>query len=343
MTKQLNPNQSQWVFSIREDLWLFAGSTAIALLASLFIEEFTTYFWMFILFDQPHVFTTYFYTYTSDRFNKKFRIPLIALPIVCFILSYLMFVKLGDNFAYAVLSNFSAFHFAKQQSAWFYITKGKEKVLIQNRKFENYVDKAVVQLSVAGPLLISMTDSIGRSGWRHAGDLIQVPLVFKTPIFVLMILSWLFYIGIQIYKYQKFKVITWGKNFHLLNALIIWGIYRFATVGSLAMAGQLLVVFGHSFPYIYLGLRYYESRKNKEKFWPGIKNLKTMAISVILLGILISYIEVVSEKAFYSEGIVPSIWLGIIFSHFLIDTFMWKTDTHKEGLEFLRKKVENEQ
>ena len=342
MIKQLKPNQSQWVFSIKEDLWLFAGSSAIALFASLFFESFTTYFWMFILFDQPHVFTTYFYTYTSDRFNKKFRIPLIILPILCFILSYLMFVNLGDKFAYAVLSNFSAFHFAKQQSAWFYITKGKEKSLIQKRKIEHYIDKAVIQLSVLGPLLITMTDSIGRSGWRESGDLIPIPLFVKNPIFVLMIISWILYIALQIYKYQKFKVITWGKNFHLINALLIWTLYRFATSGHLAMAGQLIVVFGHSFPYIYLGLKYYESRKNKETFWPGINNMKLMATCVVLLGILISYIEVISEKAFYSDGIVPSIWLGIIFSHFLIDTFMWKTDTHKEGLEFLRKKIVNE-
>lgn len=342
MIKQLKPSDSEWVFSFKEDLWLFAGSTMIALFASIFIEKFTTYFWMFILFDQPHVFTTYFYTYTSDRFNKKFRVPLILLPIICFILSYLMFVKLGDDFAYAVLSNFSAFHFVKQQSAWFYIAKGKEKNLIQNRKIEHYIDKAVIQLSVAGPLLISMTDTFGRSGWRKIGDLVQIPLILKTPLFVMMITAWVAYIILQIFKYQKFKVITWGKNFHLFNALLIWTIYRFVTDGNLAMAGQLLIVFGHSFPYIYLGLKYYESRKDKEKFWPGISNFKVMAFCVISLGILISYIEVISERAYYSDGLVPSIWLGIIFSHFLIDTFMWKTDTHREGLEFLRKKIVNE-
>ena len=297
---------------------------------------------MFILFDQPHVFTTYFYTYTSDRFSKQFRTALVSLPIICFVISYLMFVYLGDDFTYAVLSNFSAFHFVKQQSAWFYIAKSKEDPLIQNRKFENYIDKAVIQLSTAGPLLISMTETFGRSGWRSPGDLILVPVFLKMPLFSLMALSLILYIALQIYKYQKFKVITWGKNFHLLNGLLIWTAYRFTTGGGLGMAGQMATVFGHSFPYIYLGLRYYESRQGKEKFWPGIKNLKIMAVSVVLLGILTSYIEVISERAFYTDGIVPSLWLGLIFSHFLIDTFMWKTDTHREGLEFLRKKIARE-
>lgn len=333
---QLTVSKSKWVFSQGEDLVLFGGATLLAIAVSFYVESFANYFWMFILFDQPHVFTTYFYTYTSDRFSKKFRLPLILLPIVCFTISLLMWRGLSDDFAYAVLSNFSAFHFAKQQSAWFFISGAKEGKSKAWSGAEKYIDKMVIYSSVAGPLLLSMTDVIGRSGWRKAGDLIQVPLFLEWPIYIIGALSWLAYLSLQIKKYKSERKITWGKHFHLVNALFIWAIYRLASNAQLSVIGQLLIVFGHSFPYIYLGLRYYESRQQKERFWPGIKNLKVMAIIVILAGILISYMEVITEGKWYTNGIVPCIWLGLIFSHFLIDTFMWKRETHPEGLQFLK-------
>lgn len=329
-------HQSKWVFSKGEDLVLFGGATLLAIAASFYVESFANYFWMFILFDQPHVFTTYFYTYTSDRFSSKFKVPLILLPLICFAVSLLMWKGISDDFAYAVLSNFSAFHFAKQQAAWFFISSAKEGKSQVAPKWEKIVDKLVIYASVAGPLLLSMTDVIGRSGWRKQGDLIQVPLFLEWPIYIISAIAWLAYLAIQIQKYRVERKITWGKHFHLVNALFIWSIYRLTMSPQLSIIGQLLIVFGHSFPYIYLGLRYYESRQTKERFWPGIKNLKVMALMVVAAGILISYLEVISESKWYANGIVPCIWLGLIFSHFLIDTFMWKRETHPEGLQFLK-------
>lgn len=329
--------QSQWVFSAKEDLLLFAGSTILAFIGSFFIDSFENYFWMFVFFDQPHVFTTYFYTYTSDRFSSQFRTTLILLPIICFICSYALWTGFSDAFVYAVLGNFSVFHFAKQQCAWFFIAGAKEGRSLVWSNYEKLIDRFVAYSAIGAPMLLSMTDAIGRSGWRRPGDLILVPMWLVEPIIVIWVGSWIAYLALQIKKYRHDKTITWGKHFHLLNGQLIWFIYRIIPIEQVNIAGQMLIVFGHSFPYIYLGLNYYESRKTKEKFWPGIQSIKLMACFVIAATILISYIEVVSERKFYSNGIVPCIWMGLIFTHFLIDTFMWKYDTHPEGLEFLKK------
>lgn len=330
--------QSKWVFSAKEDLTLFGGGTIAAFFMSFIMNPLNNIFWLFLLFDQPHVFSTFFYTYTSDRFFKRYKTQLILIPLISFSLSYYFFTQISDDFAYAVLRNFAAFHFVKQQCAWFFISGAKEKKIPVWRKYERLIDNFAIYSCVAGPLLLSMTETFGRSGWRREGDLITVPVFFLWPIYITWAISVITYLTLQIKKYHYNKTITWGKHFHLVNATLIWIAFRLLSNPQLIVIGQFLIVFGHSFPYLYLGLRYHDSRKDKERFWHGIKSIWIMAFVVISGGILITYSEIVTERNFYPNGIIPSIWMGIIFTHFLIDTFMWKYETHPEGLDFLREK-----
>ena len=55
-------------------------------------------------------------------------------------------------------------------------------------------------------------------------------------------------------------------------------------------------------------------------------------------GMIVSYLEIETEIKFYDAGLIPSLWLGVVYTYFMIDTFMWKTKTHPEGLAFLKAK-----
>ncbi|PIP88720.1 MAG: hypothetical protein COW01_11140 [Bdellovibrionales bacterium CG12_big_fil_rev_8_21_14_0_65_38_15] len=330
--------QAKWVYSFKEDMLVFGGATLISLMLALYLDTFIPFYWVFIFFDQPHVFTTFFYTYGSERFRKKFKIRLILLPILGFGVSYYLFTQVSDYACYFVLSNMSIFHFMKQQSAWFFISKYKEKPTGLNLKYENTIDKLVIYSCIWAPSLISTSSIIGVSGWRIPKDLIQMPQVFVWPVAIVWSVALVLYIGLQVFKFKKTKTISWGKNFHLLNAQIIWLFARFAETPKLQVFGQFLMVFGHSIPYIYLGLKYRESRTGKEKFFLNFSSLKTLFIFLMTFGMIVSYLEIETEIKFYDAGLIPSLWLGVVYTHFMIDTFMWKTKTHPEGLAFLKAK-----
>ncbi|MBH48595.1 MAG: hypothetical protein CME71_10545 [Halobacteriovorax sp.] len=326
--------KAMWVFNKRDDLLIFGGSTLIALTIGLFVDGFGEYFWMYILHDQPHVYTTYFYTYGSDRFSKQFKAALIALPLIIFALVMFIYHSYGQRALLMVLANYSIFHFIKQQTAWFFISGAKEG---PKSAQENLSDKLVIYSCVAGPALLSMIDHVGKSGWRYSWDLISIPVWAETPLILIWLLSMLFYLKVQIEKYIKTGFISWGKNFHLINGMMIWIIYRLEPFPKAAVFGLLLLVFGHSTPYLFLGKRYVDARRgNGEKFLGLVHNPKFMLPVLILSTIGLSYGEVETRNFFSQNIIIRSILITFVFTHFTLDSFIWRKDIHPEGLSFLK-------
>lgn len=326
--------KSQWVFGKKDDLLIFGGSTLIALTIGLFVTDFGEYFWMYILHDQPHVYTTYFYTYGSDRFSKKFKTALILLPIVIFSITLSIYHFLGQTAMLMVLANYSLFHFIKQQTAWFFISAAKEG---PRSKSENYIDKSVIYFSIAGPAILSLVESTGKSGWRYTWDLVSLPAWIQNPIYTLWALSFTLYVLAQIKKYIQTGHISWGKHFHLMNGMLIWVIYRLEPFQKAGVFGLLLLVFGHSTPYLFLGSKYMNSRKSKgERFWATINSPKFMLPVLIICTILLSYTEV-TARSFYSQNIlIRSLLLTFVLTHFTLDSFIWRKNIHPEGLSFLK-------
>mgnify|MGYP003640272668 CR=1 FL=1 len=327
-------SQAMWVFGKKDDLLIFGGSTLIALAIGLFVDGFGEYFWMYILHDQPHVYTTYFYTYGSDRFSKSFKAALIALPIVIFTLVMFVYHSYGHRALLMVLANYSLFHFIKQQTAWFFISGAKEG---KKSNIENISDKLVIYSCVAGPALLSMIDHVGKSGWRYSWDLISLPAWSETPIYSIWFIALALYLTVQIIKYIKTGFVSWGKHFHLINGMLIWVIYRLEPFPKAAVFGLLLLVFGHSTPYLFLGQKYVSSRRGKgESFLALVHNPKFMLPVLILSTIALSYGEVEIRNLFSQNVIINSMLLTIVFTHFTLDSFIWRNDIHPEGLSFLK-------
>ncbi len=325
--------EKKWVFGIKDDLLIFGGSTLIAITIGFLINDFGDYFWMYVLHDQPHVYTTYFYTYGSDRFSKKFKFLLALIPITIFILLLSIYEFGKPIYVSMLLAHFSIFHFIKQQTAWFFISAARQ----QRSSLARIIDKVTIYSCIAGPALLSMMEGIGRSGWRTDNDLIVLPNYFKYPVWALAGISISAYLVNQILEYSKGRQINWGKHFHLLNGTLIWIIYRLEPFPKAAVFGLLLLVFGHSTPYLFLGKKYVASRKNKgERFIALLSSPKLMLPFLIICTMLLSYSEV--EVRNFSNGnfIIRSLLLTIVLTHFTIDSFLWRKDIHPEGLEFLK-------
>ena len=333
MQESKKPQNRRWVFSKKEDLLVFGGSSIIAITIGFFINGFGDYFWMYVLHDQPHVYTTYFYTYGSDRFSKRFKVALALIPLMIFSILLSTYYFGEAKYVSLLLAHYSIFHFMKQQTAWFFISAARTG----RSKRERIIDKFAIYSCIAGPALLSMMDGIGKRGWRTEVDLMVLPNYLKYPISMIMALSIAAYLLTQINHFIKNKEINWGKHFHLLNGLVIWVIYRLEPFPNAAIFGLLLLVFGHSTPYLFLGKKYVESRKVKgEHFLALLSSPKLMLPVLIVCTMLLSYGEV-ETRIFFSENIViRSLLLTVVLTHFTIDSFLWRRDIHPEGLEFLK-------
>lgn len=231
------------------------------------------------------------------------------------------------------------FHFAKQQMAWFFIAGAKENSQIY--PLEKYIDRAVIYLSVLGPGLMSLSAIVGRNGWRVIGDMPVIPDEFVLVIFGLWCISFSAYVVIQILKFQKIQLISWGKNFHLINGLFIWSMFRFLPLEKLGYIGGYLVIFGHSIPYIYLGQRYVKNRiKEKEEFYIFFPSKIYVFVILWCLGMTLSFFEVSGFHLLTSTHTGFSIFrvlvISMVFTHYTIDGFMWRRDVHPEGLNWLK-------
>lgn len=327
--------RSQWVFSPKEDFSVFGGATLIALILGCFIDSFGNYFWMYILYDQPHVYTTYFYTYGSERFSKKFKVALILIPLTFFFLS-LSLVEYVSSFSLTMfLAYYSIFHFIKQQCAWFFISAGKDS---DRTNFEKHLDRIVAYSAIFVPSFLSMTEHIGKKGWRYHNDFFILPDFIITPLASLWIGSLLVYVFFNVRKFIATNQVNIGKHFHLLNGMLIWVVYRLEPFQGAGVFGLLLLVFGHSTPYIYLGHKYMQQEHKKgESFFLVLTSPKLMIPVLILMTIGLSYFEVQTRNFFASSTIVRCLLLTIVFTHFTLDSFIWRRDIHPEGLSFLRK------
>lgn len=323
----------RWVFGKKDDLLIFGGSTLIAITIGLFINDFGDYFWMYVLHDQPHVYTTYFYTYGSDRFSKKFKILLALIPITIFCILLSMYEFGKPIYVSMLLAHYSIFHFIKQQTAWFFISAARQ----QRSSLSRLIDKITIYSFIAGPALLSMMEGIGKSGWRTDADLIVLPNYLKYPVWIIAGVSIISYLIKEILEYSKEKKVNWGKHFHLINGALIWIIYRLEPFPKAAVFGLLLLVFGHSTPYLFLGKKYVASRTGKgERFIALLSSPKLMLPFLIICTMLLSYTEVEVRNFANGNIIIRSLLLTIVLTHFTIDSFLWRRDVHPEGLEFLK-------
>ena len=65
--------ESGWVFDFKTDLVLFGSCTLIALLFGFYFDSFSNFVFAYVLLDQSHIYTTYFFTYNSKKFSKKYK------------------------------------------------------------------------------------------------------------------------------------------------------------------------------------------------------------------------------------------------------------------------------
>lgn len=330
--------ESSWVFSLKEDLYVFGGSLLVALCFGYYFDSFNNFIFAYVLLDQCHIYSTYFYTYNSKRFSKEFKKILIGIPLFFFILSFVLIHYFGLQYLSFVLSAYSLIHFYKQQRAWFLIASSKE---IKKSNFENIVDKAVIFFSIGGPIYISLVENVGRDGWRVARDLFYLPDYIIPYVFNGWIISIILYFSLQVKQFYLYKSISWGKHIQLLSSLLIWVAFRLEPFEKSKIYGLFLLFFSHSFPYYYPGIKYVRDRISKgEKFYIPFPESKLIPIFLYVLTVGVVCMEQMLRQAFHGLG-NPYHIIGIIIhtsvlTHFTLDGIIWKKRFHPEGLEFLR-------
>ena len=113
-----------WIHKAKTDILFIIGPSFFVLAIIFMFQDYITeiendysfYTWLFLIvfIDVAHVYATLFKTYfVADEFQKKKKL-LILLPILCFVISMVLF-SFGSLVFWSFLAYVAVFHFIRQQ------------------------------------------------------------------------------------------------------------------------------------------------------------------------------------------------------------------------------------
>jgi hypothetical protein len=341
--------QFQPLFSIKEDLQVFAGPVCVAGLVILGLTLGSEYLSAYIPKEKgelwflriyltfigfPHIWAT-FHKFKIDRTLSS---PAIAYRWEMKIFWLLLALAAGVAFYSGgllarLISYADIFHHVRQQQGWLGLSQKRQASLGRG---ENILDNIMIYNVTLAPLIWWHANPTS-FGWFSGSD-----LVFFLPEWAggaALAVHWAItsiFIGTYLYWYLKHRSFNLGKLLIILNTWVVF------YVGILFLRDgmkNLLIIFNHSIPYLFLVFRYFN--KHRTPLRPGFLHSNFFRFYSPLLagGALVAATQFMTASWLpnLAKGIL-FFWLGVSLFHYYFDAFIWrvrkKESTMKEFFHF---------
>ncbi|MEL1252893.1 hypothetical protein AAEO57_03830 [Flavobacterium sp. DGU38] len=333
-----------WIHRAKTDLLFIIGPSFFVLTIIFMFQDYITeiendysfYTWLFLIvfIDVAHVYATLFKTYfVADEFQKKKKL-LILLPIVCFVISMILF-SFGSLVFWSFLAYVAVFHFIRQQYGFMRLYARNE----EKKKTSVIIDNLAIYAATVYPMLFWFLSPNRKFNWFVEDEFFH----FENQN-LLNILFWI-YIGILIlyaartaFISIKNRFFNIPKNSIILGTALSWyfGIVYFND----DLVFTLLNVVSHGIPY--MALVYFREVESKVDNGSGIFSFLKSYNAVFIYGLILLIIafseEFLWEFFVWNENISVSNfdfsgWQFVLvpllsvpqFTHYLLDGFIWKS------------------
>lgn len=334
-----------WIHKAKTDS-LFILSPPFIILAIVFLcqpllqrleHTYSFYTWLFfvVFIDVAHVYATLFKTYlVPETFKEKKRL-LIWLPIICFIIGFVLFM-LGSKVFWVTLAYVAVFHFIRQQYGFMRLYARQEP----KTRFNVVTDNMVIYAATMYPMVYWFMSPPRNFTWFMENEFFNYrnPILLETLtiLYYFILLVYLIKIIYSFYVYRYFNI---PKNAVVAGTALSWyfGIVYFNN----DLVFTMLNIVSHGIPY--MALIYLKEIKPKKTSGNGIlvqlSSLKGMIIYVTVL-LALAFSEeflwetmVWNEQITFSGGVNFEPWHFLLvpllvvpqFTHYILDGFIWKS------------------
>ena len=333
-----------WIHRAKTDLLFIIGPSFFVLAIIFMFQDYITeiendysfYTWLFLIvfIDVAHVYATLFKTYfVADEFQKKKKL-LILLPIVCFVISMVLFA-FGSLVFWSFLAYVAVFHFIRQQYGFMRLYARNE----EKKKTSVIIDNLAIYAATVYPMLFWFLSPNRKFNWFVENEFFhfenQALLEILFWIYIGILLLYVVRTGIVSLKNSFFNV---PKNSIILGTALSWyfGIVYFND----DLVFTLLNVVSHGIPY--MALVYFREVESKVDNGSGVfgflKNYNAVFIYGLILLVIAFSEEFLWEFFVWNENISVSNfdfsgWQFVLvpllsvpqFTHYLLDGFIWKS------------------
>jgi len=292
---------------------------------------------LILLVDVAHVYSTLYRTYFDRSSFKKYRLPLVLIPLLGFAGGVLLYLQ-GAWLFWRLLAYLAVFHFIRQQYGFLRLYSRGEKLSLWYRR----IDELTVYYATIYPLVYWHLKGPRNFNWFIDNDFVffQSDMLLKAATVLYYVLIGV-YIARELYAWWHNRYINIPRVGILTGTILSWyfGIVYF----NGDMAFTLLNVVSHGIPYMAL-IWLYGERQRSSSF---LRMVFSRYGVVIFLGIifLLAYVEEglwdmtlwkehVNVFAVFhlSGGKLHHSWLAVIvpllalpqITHYIIDGFIWR-------------------
>src|SRR5271156_4978771 len=246
-----------WLSSARWDTLLIISPAfltsiiAIVLSASRFEQEHSMPLWAWVCLvvcvDIAHVYATLFRTYSDPVAYKNNQALLLAIPISCWSIGFILYSVDGLVF-WKALAYLAVFHFIRQQFGFMAMYSRKEPPTFQKFK---WLDGACLYLSAICPILYWHTHMPRNFVWFVEGDFFQsMPYLIWSIGLVLFAVVTILYVGKEVILAGREGYFNIPKNLIVSGTAISWWVGIVALNSDIGFT--LTNVLTHGIPYMAL-------------------------------------------------------------------------------------------
>lgn len=295
--------------------------------------------------DVSHVYSTLYRTYFDKSEFRRYRRPLILIPLLAWGVGALLHF-IGPMAFWTVLAYLAVYHFVRQQYGFFAIYARKQ----QHSRPERLLDQLAIYGATVYPLIYWHTHLPRKFNWFVQGDFLSVPY----PI-ISTIAGWVYlgilavYVGKEIRNSLR-NGLNFPKNIILIGTCISWytGIVMYE--GDLAFTATNVI--SHGIPYMALVWFYGKkkaaaSQQNQAHEKPRIGRFFQPIMLPVFVGLLflLGYVEEgmwdgwiwgehaelfpwTQQFSIISQPVVLALVVPLLavpqVTHYVIDGFIWR-------------------
>jgi hypothetical protein len=347
---------SPWLFGRRADLFLFGGSTALALLF-LGLGHATGLLdgdappWLFLVavvgVDVAHVWATGWRVLADGRAARARLALYLGVPLAAWAAGVVAY-SVSALFFWRVLAYLAVFHFVRQQYGWVALYRRKNG----EGKDGRLLDAAAIYGATLTPLLFWHAHLPRRFQWFLRGDFVNgLPEGVSRVAFVLYAGIFAAWVVKEVAAARAGRPVSWGKALIVLSTAATWflGIVVFDSDYAFTVTN----IFVHGIPY--MGLVWFTSKsraraRREAGDAPSLSDRMTPKLVFFLVPLLlVAFAEewgwdrlIWHDHAvlFPGPALDPGALLLVLIvpllalpqaTHYVLDAFLWKVRPENRG------------